>query len=101
MTDLNNQPHYPDPADRPPPRPAVDRGGRLARALSFRGIFLSLVVGVCVTAFFNASSTVMWLVSGAVYLMFVFNDDQVLKCPACLKRVKLGASTCHHCGYTA
>lgn len=25
----------------------------------------------------------------------------VLKCPACGKRVKIGYTTCHHCGYAA
>jgi hypothetical protein len=28
----------------------------------------------------------------------VFNDAQVLRCPNCRKRIKLGADTCHHCG---
>ena len=37
--------------------------------------------------------------AGLGYAIAVFNDEQMIRCDQCGKRVKLGASTCHHCGY--
>lgn len=78
----------------------------ISRALSIRVIFLSLVGGVVggvlVTSIAPAVPTmpVVWIVAGLVYVVAVMNDEQMVKCDACSKRVKMGASTCHHCGYT-
>ena len=81
-------------------------GRRLARAFSLRVIFFSFVFGFAVYALasFVWSGTplaVMWTAAAAVYVMAVTNDEQMLRCDACGKRVKLGAVRCHHCGYLA
>lgn len=34
----------------------------------------------------------------AVFVIPLLTGDAKLKCPACRKRIKLGASACHHCG---
>ena len=58
----------------------------IARALSLRVVFLSLVVGISA--------------GGLTYLLAVVNDAQMVRCYACGKRVKMGANTCHHCGHS-
>ena len=81
-------------------------GGRIARALSIRVVILSLVAGVGAGVLIGlawpaATMPVVWTVAAACYLLAIFNDAQMIRCPACRKRVKMGADTCHHCGYTA
>ena len=80
-------------------------GGRLQRALSFRVIVVCLVGGVGVGVLVGmkwpgATIPTMWVTAGVLYLIAVMNDDQMTRCDACSKRVKLGASTCHHCGFS-
>jgi len=79
-------------------------GGRIARALSLRVILFSLIAGIGVEvlvslAWHGLHMWIVWLVAGLCYLVAVFNDEQMVRCAACGKRVKLGYSTCHHCGY--
>lgn len=80
-------------------------GGRVARALSLRVIVVSLVGGVGIgvlvgLAWSQATIPAMWLSAAGLYGMAVMNDGQMIHCAACRKRVKLGATTCHHCGYS-
>jgi hypothetical protein len=80
-------------------------GGRLARALSVRVIVLALVGGVGVGVLVgmkwpDATMPAVWTTAGVLYIIAIFNDGQMIKCAACGKRVKLGATTCHHCGYS-
>lgn len=77
-------------------------GGRLARALSVRVIVTCLVGGVGVGVLVGmkwpaATMPTVWTTAAGLYA--VMNDAQVIKCADCGKRVKLGADTCHHCGY--
>jgi hypothetical protein len=79
---------------------------RIVRAFSLRVIFSALGVGILAGVvagliWTNATVPVMWGAAALFYAQAVLNDGQMLKCDACRKRVKLGASTCHHCGYTA
>lgn len=60
------------------------------------------IIGAIVGSFLTGGSQVgIWaglilgLASGVVPLMA---GTSALRCPACRKRVKLGASACHHCG---
>lgn len=80
----------------------------IARAFSLRIVFFSLLAGV---GFWVLVSLVwpgvgywlMWLIAAATYALAVWGGGeggQMVKCDACHKRVKLGASTCHHCGYS-
>jgi hypothetical protein len=42
-----------------------------------------------------------WLTGGVLVVIVVAaaaSGVLVLRCPACRKRVKLGATVCHHCG---
>jgi hypothetical protein len=39
-----------------------------------------------------------WAIGGAVLLLMYLRGNLVLKCPNCGKRVKIGYTTCHHCG---
>jgi hypothetical protein len=39
-----------------------------------------------------------WPIWILLLLAAMFNDDLVLYCPYCRKRVKMGADSCHHCG---
>lgn len=79
---------------------------RLERALSIRLAFFCLVLGVCVyvlvqMAWSGVGYWLMWLVAGAAWVAAVwFNTDQMVKCDACSRRVKMGADVCHHCGYS-
>ncbi len=76
----------------------------LQRALSIRIIFGSLFAALLISVVLG----VLW--GPLVYLFFpifalayggaILNDANVLYCPYCRKRVKLGANTCHHCGRT-
>jgi hypothetical protein len=80
-------------------------GGRIRRALSIRVVFLCLVggggCGVLVgTKWPGAEMPVVWTSAALLYLVAVFNDGQMVACDACRKRVKIGATTCSHCGYS-
>ena len=75
----------------------------LQRAFSFRliggALLLALLVGAFVAA---ASPTVGAIITIVLFLatygVGVLNPVNVLYCPHCRKRVKAGASVCHHCG---
>lgn len=65
---------------------------------------MSLVFGVCVGVLVglvrpSATMPVVWIAAAAAYVVAILNDGQMIHCAACRKRVKLGATTCHHCGY--
>lgn len=78
---------------------------RIDRALSFRVGCMTLLLGVIAGALVGALweplampvTILVWVVS---WLGVVMNDEQMAKCDACMKRVKLGATACHHCGYS-
>lgn len=79
--------------------------GMAQRAFSLRVIFTSLVIGGIagvVVGIYLPSLTMpaFWGVAALCYLGTVANGAQMTKCDACMKRVKMGASTCHHCGYS-
>lgn len=40
-----------------------------------------------------------WIVGGLVVVTPYLTGQLALKCPQCGKRIKVGYSTCHHCGY--
>ena len=42
-----------------------------------------------------------WIVGAGVMLVLYLGGGLVLKCAQCGKRVKIGYTTCHHCGYDA
>ena len=42
-----------------------------------------------------------WGIGGAVLLGMYRHGNLVLRCPHCGKRVKIGYTTCHHCGFDA
>lgn len=78
--------------------------GRIARALSIRVIVVSLVFGIAVGVLAglvrpSLTMPVAWIAAAAAYAVAILNDGQMIHCAACRKRVKLGATTCHHCGY--
>lgn len=62
-------------------------------------LFVFVVIGAAVFA--AILHVPFWLVAG-VLVVFVAaaaaSGRLVLRCPACRKRVKLGATACHHCG---
>ncbi len=71
-------------------------------ALSFRILFLALLVavipaGLVALVSSPASSVVLFVVFGAVWWQLATTTNP-LYCPHCRKRVKMGASACHHCG---
>lgn len=78
---------------------------RVERALSIRLMFISIfcasIVGALAGALWEPLTApvvvVTWLVA---WLGAVLNDEQMAKCDVCRKRVKFGATTCHHCGYS-
>ena len=77
--------------------------GRLRRAFSVRVIFLAGVVGLVagVLAALVSESLqmpVMFAAMAVMWLSAVFNDEVVLECPHCKKRVAISADTCSHCG---
>lgn len=80
-------------------------GQRLQRVLSVRIGCMGLIVAGVAAALTGAlweplAAIVFWPVLIAFMLAAIFNDENVLNCPHCRKRVKIGASTCHHCGQT-
>jgi hypothetical protein len=65
-------------------------------------LIVLLVLSAIGLAAGGAAGYVVAAVAG-VFLMFVhgsnvLSDEQMLYCPHCKKRVKMGADTCHHCG---
>jgi uncharacterized membrane protein len=90
--------------DQVPTQPAsVLWGQRLQRLVSFRIGCLAAIVALIVAAIASAVwrplvGPVFFLVFAAVMVLAMFNDRNILYCPYCRKRVKMGATTCHHCG---
>ena len=79
--------------------------GYAQRALSLRIIFSSLAVGfiggvLVGLVWERAEMPVVWGLAAVCYLGAVADPAQMLRCDACRKRVKLGASTCSRCGYS-
>jgi hypothetical protein len=75
----------------------------LDRIFSFRIIAVAFLIGLL----FAMGAELVWkpLVApafflGAVgtYALAVLNPANVMRCPHCGKRAKMGTSTCHHCG---
>lgn len=59
---------------------------------------LGAVIGGIAT---HGSQVGVWaglLIFGGAAVLPLLNGRSALKCPYCRKRVKLGASVCHHCG---
>jgi ribosomal protein S27AE len=77
-------------------------GQRLGRLFSFRVqmacIFAAAIVGFLLSLLWGPLVWAIWPVYALLVLASVFNDDNVLYCPFCKKRVKMGAQACHHCG---
>lgn len=79
--------------------------GRIERGISLRVILLSMIGGGIVGAVASAAwaplgvpvTLVVWV---GLWFLMVMNDGQMVRCDACGKRVKMGYSTCHHCGYS-
>ena len=75
---------------------------RFARILSIRVIVGatvgSLIFAALLGALWKPLTYSFFLILPLSLLGWFFNDDQELKCPYCRKLVKLGATTCHHCG---
>lgn len=55
------------------------------------GVLGALIAPVVSGVLFIGTFVVVWILSAA-------NPLVVLHCPACRKRVKMGALSCHHCG---
>lgn len=72
--------------------------------VSFRVLFgafvIALVVAILPSMISSAFGGVVFvIVFLVVYGNAIFNPEApVLYCPHCRKRVKAGATTCHHCG---
>ncbi len=77
-------------------------GQRLGRLFSIRVqmacFFGAAIVGYLLSRLWEPLVWVTWPLYGLLILAAVFNDDNVLYCPFCKKRVKMGAQACHHCG---
>ena len=73
--------------------------------MSLRVILLTLVFGVCFgvvvgLVWHGVGMWLTWVAATGVPLTAVFNDEQLVHCDVCGKRVKMGYATCHHCGYS-
>jgi len=86
-------------------RPRRNWGNVIRRALSLR-IFINIFAVSCfvvwLTDLFLPRSVLIWpacIFFWVCWLGAVFNDDVLLDCPFCGKRLKIGKSTCHHCGH--
>jgi hypothetical protein len=62
----------------------------IAGIIAVLGSLISPVVG---TILFFVVFFPVWILGAA-------NPENVLYCPYCRKRVKIGATSCHHCGRT-
>lgn len=63
----------------------------------FRVVFAALLGALFVGWIFNSSAAVFPAFVVLAIVIGLANAGK-LKCPYCRKRVKLGASVCHHCG---
>lgn len=74
----------------------------LDRAFSFRVLLgcglVAALVGALLSLVWEPLSYGAVPVFVALWIGVVLNDDTVVRCPHCRKRVKVGASTCHRCG---
>ncbi len=67
----------------------------------FRIVGAIFLGGLLASFVFNGSQTMIVLgmiVAGVLVVTPLALGTSALRCPACRKRVKLGATACHHCG---
>lgn len=76
--------------------------GRIGRLLSIRiwigSLFGCLIISVILGMIWEPLTWTFFVLWPASLFAWFFADDQELTCPWCRKLVKLGATTCHHCG---
>lgn len=78
-------------------------GRRLRKLTSWRVLGTAILVGIlgglALSYIWEPLGTwAFWPLFAIALLLAMFNDDAVLYCPHCGKRVKVGHDTCHHCG---
>lgn len=78
-------------------------GRRLRKLTSWRVLGTAILVGIlgglALSYIWEPLGTwAFWPLFVTALLLAMFNDDAVLYCPHCGKRVKVGHDTCHHCG---
>ena len=71
--------------------------------VSLRVLFTAILLGAIAAALAGAlwkplTAPVGAVVLVGIWVLAILNTDNVLVCPHCLKRVKIGAERCHHCG---
>lgn len=63
-----------------------------------RLFFLALVAAAVFAAILHISIWIIFIPL-ALFLAYAFTAGGLkLRCPACQKRIKIGATACHHCG---
>lgn len=62
-------------------------------------LFLLVLVGAAVLAALTHLSVWLFFVPIGLFVIYAYSAGGLkTRCPACRKRVKIGATTCHHCG---
>jgi Flp pilus assembly protein TadB len=90
---------------------AAQTTGQVVRAINWQTLFSFrfLLGNLLIAAVIAILPSLLWPVLGSVVFFAAFavlvvvgatNPELVLYCPHCKKRVKAGASACHHCGRT-
>lgn len=66
-----------------------------------RLFFLALVLAAVVSSLLHlggGGATALFVVFMGLALFSLATGRIALRCPSCRKRVKIGATACHHCG---
>lgn len=62
-------------------------------------LFFLVVLGAAVLAAITHLSVWLFFVPIAAFVIYAYTVGGLkLRCPACRKRIKVGATACHHCG---
>lgn len=89
-------PAAPAPQQTPPAKPGFNLGINWSALFSIRVWLLAIVGGAILGALTTPALSVPAFI--VILALAVLNRNLVLYCPYCRKRVKMGATSCHHCG---
>jgi hypothetical protein len=64
----------------------------------FGAIFVGLIAAILPALLWPPLGTVAFILGAGWTIYFQVAHGNPLYCPACKKRVKIGATACHHCG---
>jgi hypothetical protein len=76
----------------------VNWGALFSLRVWFGAVFVGLLAAILPALLWPPLGTVAFVLAFGWVMYFQVTQGTPLRCPFCRKRVKIGATACHHCG---